>query len=256
MTAHRKLTCVIVDDETLGRNAIRQVLAQDPDVNIVGEATNAETAYDLIESTHPDLLFLDIEMPEMSGLELLQLLRSEGVRMPTVVFITAWDQYAIRAFEAQAVDYLLKPFDDQRFRRACEVAKMRARADHAVHAARLDAVLSGMQTGRIAIRKKGRISFIDIDVIDWVEADANYLHIHVGSETHVTRETMHSFETRLQGHRFARVHRSAIVNIARIREVEPWYTGEHVLKLDNGRELTLTRTYRDKFFATMNSVTR
>jgi two-component system LytT family response regulator len=257
MTSQSQLTCIVVDDEVLGRTALRTAIVSDKELVIVGEARDGQSAYDLIVEQTPKMLFLDIVMPDMSGLELLQLLRSEAVPIPTVVFVTAWDRYALQAFEEQAADYLLKPFDEQRFRRACGNAKKRARAELAAQSGtRIDALLTRFQSGRIAVRERGRITFIDLELIDWIEADANYLRIHVGKDVHITRETLQAFESRLPNDRFLRVHRSAIVNTARIAEVQPWYTGEYVIKLDSKRELTLTRTYRDKFFSTMKSLSR
>jgi len=257
MTGNIQLTCVIVDDEPLGRCALRAAIEADPELTIIGEAVDGQSAYELISRKPPSLLFLDIEMPEMSGLELLQLLRSEDIPMPTVVFVTAWDHYALQAFEAQAVDYLLKPFDQERFRRACQTAKTRARAQQALRSAPdIDALLARFKSGRIAVRKKGRIFFVDLASIEWIEADANYLRIHVNNEVHTTRETLQAFEARLPLDRFLRVHRSAIVNLARVAGVQPWYTGEYILTLDTGCEVTLTRTYREKFFAAMKQLSR
>ena len=245
-----KLKCVVVDDEKLGREILCNVIAEDRDLTVVGEAGNGQEAFALIQAQNPDLLFLDIEMPGVSGFELLEMLRYEGVPVPTTVFVTAYDQYALRAFEAHAVDYLLKPFDEARFRRAVEVAKARARADRNVHSQQnVEDLLAAMRTARIPVRAQGRIVFVRLEAIDWVEASGNYLRLHVGTKEHTIRETMHSFEQRLSPYPFARIHRSAIVNLNRILDIQPWYTGEYIVRLDTGKELTMSRTYRDNLMS-------
>ena len=244
----RTLKCVIVDDETLGRSALKTAIADDRDLVVVGEAENGQEAFAVIQEHQPDLLFLDIEMPIMSGFELLEMLRFEGIPAPVTIFVTAYDRYALQAFEEHAVDYLLKPFDEARFAKAIAVAKQRAWADKQADP-RLQDLLASVRTSRIAVRSQGRISFIRLETIDWVEAKGNYLVLHVGSAEHLIRETMRAFEERLVSFPFVRIHRSAIVNIDRITELQPWYTGEYIVRLDTGKELTLSRTYRDTLLA-------
>ena len=250
-----KLTCVVVDDEELGRSALRTAISEDPDLHFVGEANDGECAIPLIKEKKPDLLFLDIEMPEMNGFELLDALKSEGAHIPTVVFVTAWDSYALKAFDAQAVAYLLKPFDEERFRRSVNTAKARVIADRALTAdQRANNLLSAIRAERIAIRSNGRVIFLPLETIDWIEAEGNYLRLHTSTGAHLVRSTMQSFELRLKGLPFVRVHRSAIVNINRIRELQPWPTGEYIVRMQSGREVTMTRTYRDKFFEIMEAM--
>jgi two-component system LytT family response regulator len=244
----RTLKCVVVDDEDLGRSVLTSAIAEDRDLVVVGEAANGQEAFTLIQEQVPDLLFLDIEMPGISGFELLEMLRFEGVSAPVTVFVTAYDRYALQAFEEHAVDYLLKPFDEVRFRKAVDVAKQRARADKRADS-RIQELLASVRTSRIAVRSQGRISFVRLETIDWVEARGNYLVLHVGAAEHLIRETMHSFEERLAAFPFVRIHRSAIVNIDRIVELQPWYTGEYIVRLDTGKELTLSRTYRDSLLS-------
>jgi two-component system LytT family response regulator len=244
----RILKCVVVDDEDLGRSVLRSAIAEDRDLLIVGEAANGQGAFTLIQEQLPDLLFLDIEMPVISGFELLEMLRFEGIRAPITIFVTAYDRYALQAFEEHAVDYILKPFDEARFRKAVQVAKQRAWADKQADS-RIQDMLASVRTSRIAVRSQGRINFVRLQDIDWVESNGNYLTLHVGNATHVIRETMNSFEERLASFPFVRIHRSAIVNIDRIAELQPWYTGEYIVRLDSGKELTLTRTYRDNLLS-------
>jgi len=249
-----KLTCVLVDDERLGRELLRTMIAEDEELAVLGESGSGQDAFALIQSGKPDLLFLDVEMPGMSGIELLEMLRFEGVPMPTIVFVTAYDRYALQAFDAHAVDYLLKPFDEARFRRAVAVAKSRTRADRGLRQSdQVNQLVVAMRTARIPVRSHGTISFVPIDTIDWVEADRNHLKLHVGPVEHTIRETMNSFEQRLAPHPFARIHRSIIVNLNRIQNVQPWYTGEYIVRLDTGKELTMSRSYRKAFFATLGT---
>src|SRR5512140_2883178 len=250
-----KLTCIFVDDEELGRAALREAVTADPELQLVGEANDGECALGMIKQKKPDIVFLDIEMPEMNGFELLEALKEEEAQIPTVVFVTAWDHYALKAFDAQAVSYLLKPFDEPRFKRAASVAKSRVLADRSMNAEhRVNTLLSAIRTERIAIRTNGRVVFLPLESIDWVEADGNYLRLHTATFAHLIRGTMQSFESRLTGLPFVRVHRSAIVNLHRIKEVEAWHTGEYIIRLHSGKEVTMTRTYRDKFFAIMEVI--
>jgi two-component system LytT family response regulator len=246
---NEKIRCVIVDDESLARQLVRTCMALDPHLELVGEAAEADAAVSLIEATHPDLLFLDIQMPEINGLELLRVLESEQIPIPLVIFVTAYDRYALRAFEESAVDYLLKPFDERRFQKAVASARKRLRAEKMVAQASLQRLFFERMNERVPIRAcGGRIYFVRTMDIDWIEADGNYLRLHVANNEHEIRETMQSFEARLAGLPFSRIHRSVIINLERVKEVRPWYTGEYSVHLSTGKELTLTRTYRDRFF--------
>jgi two-component system, LytTR family, response regulator len=244
-----QVKCVVVEDEALARELLKNMILDDSELLLAGEADNGQDACTLIQQTQPELLFLDVEMPGLSGLEVLEALRFEGVPVPTTIFVTAYDKYALKAFEAHAVDYLLKPFDEARFQHAVKAAKARARAEKALkHGANpdsgMDKLLVSMRNPKIAVRNQGKITLIRLETIDWVEASGNYLLLHVGKTIHTIRETMNSFAERLTRFPFARIHRSTIVNVNRISNIQPWYTGEYVIRLDTGAELTMTRTYR------------
>jgi two-component system LytT family response regulator len=241
------LKCMIVEDEALGRALLRNMILEDSELTLVAEVENGQEAYAQIQQRQPDLLFLDVETPGLSGLELLEALRFVGLPVPTTIFVTAYDKYALKAFEVHAFDYLLKPFDEPRFKHAIEGAKARARADQMVKsqgAEGTDNLLANARNPRIAVRSNGKITLLRLDTIDWIEASGNYLLLHVGKTTHAIRETMQSFAQKLSRFPFARIHRSTIVNLNRISDIQPWYTGEYVVRLDTGAELTMTRTYR------------
>jgi len=241
---------LIVDDEPLCRERLRTLLADDPDFTIVGECGDGAEAVATLRETPCDLVFLDVQMPVMDGLEVVEAIGPE--RMPTVIFVTAYDRYALRAFEVQALDYLLKPFDRERFEKALGRAKAHVQRDQSAEASRqLLALLGDTRPGRkhlerLVIKSGGRIFFLKMEEIDWIEAAGNYLRLHVGSETHLLRETMNALEGRIDPERFLRIHRSTIVNIERIREIQPLFHGDYVVLLRDGTELTLSRTYRQR----------
>ncbi len=241
------IRAVIVDDEPLARKRIRDLLREDREVEIVGECGSGSQALELLERDKPDLLFLDVQMPEVDGFDLLEALEGS---LPAVIFVTAYDRYALRAFDAQAVDYLLKPFDESRFQQAVQRAKERIRrTDGGLMSGELLSLLKDVQAGRkpverLVIKSGGRVLFLKAGEIDYVEAAGNYLNLYVGKETHLIRETMQSLEARLDPERFLRIHRSTIVNLERIKELQPWFGGEYVVILRDGRKLTLSRTYR------------
>lgn len=241
---------LIVDDERLARNRVRRMLAFDPEVEVAGECANGEEALAQMESAPPDLLFLDIQMPAMDGFELLSKVDRE--KLPVVIFVTAFDEYALKAFEAHAFDYLLKPFDRRRFGDVLRRAKTQVGLVRAGNAnGRLLDLLQEMETRRhdhtrIAIRSGGHVVLVKTQSIDWVEAADNYVCLHCSGETHVVRETMNSFERRLDQHRFLRIHRSTIVNLDRVKEMQPWFRGDYQVMLQDGTKLTLSRSYRDK----------
>ena len=245
-----ELRVLIVDDEPLVREGLRDYLADEPDVIVAGECANgldALTFLDRAEGT-VDLVFLDVQMPELDGLELAQALMPGG---PAIVFVTAFSEHAIRAFELNAVDYLLKPFDRERLR----TALARARARHASLGQtelsdRLTAVLEELRRDRgyverLLVKSDGRIRFVPVADLEWIEAADNYVRLHARGERHLLRETIRSLEGRLDPVHFARIHRSAIVNLARIRELQPTFNGEYAVLLDTGARLTLSRSYRD-----------
>jgi two-component system LytT family response regulator len=245
------LRVLIIDDEELARQRIRRLLAREEDVEVVGEASDGAQAVESIRSLGPDLVFLDVQMPEVDGFAVLERLRPSPV--PAVVFVTAHDDYAVRAFEVHAVDYLRKPFDAARFREAFSRARGRvAGAGAEERARRLEALLAQVETHppksreRFMVRSDGRLYFVRIDDIDWVEAAGNYVKLHVGRDTHLMRETMAGIEKMLDPSRFLRIHRSAIVNLDRVREMQPWFSGEYTVILRDGTQLRLSRVYRDR----------
>jgi len=241
------IRAVIVDDEPLARKRIHDLLREDREIEIVGECCSGSQALEMLEREKPDLLFLDVQMPEVDGFELLEAM--EGI-CPAVIFVTAYDKYALRAFDAQAVDYLLKPFNENRFQQAVQRAKERIRkAEGGQMSTELLSLLKDVQSGRkpaerLVIKSGGRVLFLKAGEIDYIEAAGNYLNLYVGKETHLIRETMQSLEARLDPERFLRIHRSTIVNLERIKELQPWFGGEYVVILRDGRKLTLSRTYR------------
>jgi two-component system LytT family response regulator len=246
----KKVRTVIVDDEPLGRERIRTLLAGDAEVEIVGEASDGKAAVASIRKLKPDLLFLDVQMPEMSGFEVLEAIA--GAEMPAVIFVTAYDQYAVKAFQVHALDYLLKSFDRERFGQAVQRAKVElARGRERKFDARLMALLEDLQQQhgkpeRLVVRSAGRIVFLRVEEIDWIEAADNYVCLHVGRESHLLRGTMGSIEERLDPRKFLRIHRSTIVNLDRVRELAPLFHGDYAVRLRDGTELVLSRGYREK----------
>jgi two-component system, LytTR family, response regulator len=240
---------LLVDDESLAREMLREMLQDDPQVIIVGESCNGREALEAIRTHAPDLIFLDVQMPELGGFEVLEAL---GRDIPRVIFVTAYDQYAVRAFEVHALDYLLKPFDQERF----DISWQRARAQilrdrDGGTDQRILALLEEMKAGkkyleRLVIKASGRIYFLETAEIDWIEAEGNYVSVHSAKKSHLLRETISSLESQLDPKKFLRIHRSSIVRIDRIQELQPWFHGEYRIILQNGTQLTLSRNYRDK----------
>ncbi len=250
MNALPRIKVIIVDDEPLAREKIRDMLKDDSSIEVVAECASGSKAVTAIEKLTPDLLFLDIQMPQMDGFDVLKAIPQE--KLPHVIFVTAHDQYALKAFEVYALDYLLKPFDRERFGTALKRAKSQVRRDqnNQVNAGIL-ALLDELQESnryvdRLVIKNTGRIHFLKTVDIDWVEAEGNYVRIHVGKESHLLREPISSLETQLNAKKFLRVHRSTIVNLDRIHELQPWFHGEYRIILKDGTQLMLSRSYRDK----------
>lgn len=247
-----KIRALVVDDEPIARKGVRRELERDAEVEIVGECANGRDAVAFIRERRPDLVFLDLQMPELDGFGVVE---QVGVElMPTVVFVTAFDEFALKAFELHALDYVLKPFNSERFRMALRRAKAQARQARAAELdARLVALLrdAGRAGGRAAylervvVKSGGRVFFLGVAEIDWIEAAGNYVRLHAGRESHLVQGTMSRLEGRLDPNVFLRVHRSAIVNITRIRELHPLFHGEYAIKLAGGKELTSGRGYRD-----------
>jgi two-component system, LytTR family, response regulator len=246
----KTIRVVIVDDEPLGRTLIREMLRGDPEIEVVGECSNGSEAIKSIGYLHPDLVFLDVQMPEIDGFEVLAAL--VAARLPMIVFVTAYDQYAVRAFEVHAVDYLLKPFDRERFLRSLQRAKAQLRLERRSDVSeRILALLEEQKAKtkyleRVVIKANGRVYFLKTCEIDWIEAAGNYVSLHVKKESYLLRETIGGMESQLDPAKFPRIHRSQIVNFDRIRELRPWSHGEYHVILHDGTQLTLSRTYRDR----------
>ena len=246
------IKALIADDEALARRFICRMLRDDHEVEIVGECSNGREAVAMIRKQNPDLVFLDVQMPEMDGFAVLEAIGTE--RLPEIIFATAYEQYAIRAFELHALDYLLKPFDQARFKDAIKHAKERFRSERQNEGRmQISALLESIKNKpqyleRLMIKAGGRITFLSTDEINWVEADDKYVHLHTGKITPMVRQTLSAMETQLDPKQFRRIHRSAIVNVKRIKELQPLFSGEHSILLDDGTKLTLSRNYKDKLF--------
>jgi two-component system LytT family response regulator len=249
MTDGKPIHVLLVDDEPLAREMIREMLKDDPEAEVVGECVNGREAIEAIQEHNPDLIFLDVQMPEIGGFEVLEALKS--VHVPHVIFVTAYDQYAVRAFEVHALDYLLKPFDRERFESAWRRAKLHIlAARNGEMDQRILAILEELKAGskyleRLVIKSGGRVFFLDTDDIDWIEAEGNYVSVHTGKKSHLLRETISSLEAQLDPKKFLRIHRSSIVKIDRIKELQPWFHGEYRVILLDGTQLTLSRNYRE-----------
>ena len=263
---------LIVDDEPLAREGIRLLLEKETDIEIVGEATDGAEAIRLIESLQPALVFLDVQMPGMSGVDVLDKL--DGANIPEVIFVTAYDQYALRAFEHHALDYLLKPFDDDRFHDALGEARKRIRERDADRLGRKLMALLGEYRGegkgapseqttaaespspfahRLAVRTSGRIYFLRTEEIDWIEAADYYVKLHVGSKSHLMRESMSKLEKQLDPEMFLRVHRSSIVNLDRVKELHAGGGTDHAVVLHDGTRLKLSRSRRERLNRLLSS---
>jgi two-component system, LytTR family, response regulator len=241
---------VIADDEALARDQISDLLKRFEDCELVGVCADGRQALTAIEENRPDLLFLDIEMPELNGFEVLQEIRVAP--MPAVVFVTAYDKYAIQAFEAHALDYLLKPFDFERFERTLQRARKQIAASRNGELnEKLIQILQSRKSepkflDRLAIKSRGRVIFLRTDEITWIEAAGNYLELHTGKESHLIREPISDFEQRLNPERFIRIHRSCIVNVESIKELQPGFGGEYLVVMNDGQQLTASRGYRER----------
>ncbi len=280
-----KIRALIVDDEPLARERIRSLLRDESDIELSGEFENGSQAVDAIRKDAPDLLFLDVQMPEMDGFGVLRAIGPE--RVPAVIFVTAYDEYALRAFDANATDYLLKPFDQERFRRSLDRARGSLQHDRSGQLnGKLQALMNYLnldpsqlsqlpqppgsvaapasgnqgnghshpaQSDRLVVKSSGRVYFLKTDEIDWVEAAGNYVRLHVSKDSHLMRETMNGIEVRLDTRSFMRIHRSTIVNLERIKELQPWFHGDYVVLLRDGTRLTLSRGYRDKLQQVLGS---
>lgn len=243
---------IIADDEPLARKKVHLLLDSEPEVSIVAECSDGKQTISAVKTCRPDLLLLDIQMPDLDGFQVLSEISSK--EMPVVIFTSAYDQYAIRAFQAHALDYLLKPFDQDRLHQAIERARLELRKAHDRRITHrildlLSQVTSQTQPTsepdrRLVIKAKGRVVFLDLDEIDWVGAAANYVRLNVGKESYLLRETISRTSERLNPDHFIRVHRSTIVNVRKIKELIPVNSGEYVVVLKSGKELSCSRGYR------------
>ena len=246
------LRVLVADDEPMGRQRLTRMLQDEPEVEVVASCGSGEEALEAIREHGPDLAFLDIQMPGLDGFGVVRSL--DGDRLPAFVFVTAHDHYAVRAFEVHALDYLLKPFDQGRLQTALDRARTRMGAGQAGDSTqRMLALLQELnqrQRGelgleRLVVRTPERAFFLRTDAIDWIEAAGKYVHLHVGKATHLLRGSMASLEQQLDPARFVRISRSAIINIDRVQEIQPWFQGDHVVILQDRTRLTSTRGYRE-----------
>jgi len=248
---------LIVDDEPLARERVKRFLRDEPDIEIVGESGNGKDAISAIRSLQPDLVFLDIQMPEKTGFDVVKAV--DPAAMPVVIFVTAYDQYALQAFEVHALDYLLKPFNRERIHRAVRRARQQIERRRLGDLdERMNSLISTLKSGRkyldrLVVRSVGRVFFLKTDEIDWIEAAGNYVKLHVGRDSHMIRETMNGIEAKLDPAKFIRIHRSTVVNIDRIKELHPMFSGDYAVILRNGTELALSRNYRERFLESLGT---
>lgn len=245
-----KIRTMVVDDEPVARERMVGLLQQEKDIELVGEYADGQQAINAIQAQHPDLVFLDVQMPACDGFGVIEQVGPD--RMPAVVFVTAYDEYALKAFEVHAIDYLLKPFGRDRFQQTLQHAREHLERRRAGDLGRrLLALVQDIKPeptklDRLVVKSGGRVFFLRTDEIDWIEAAGNYVRLHLSEDSHLFRETMNNMESRLDTRRFVRIHRSRIVNTDRIKELQPWFNGEYVVVLQNGTRLTLSRGYREK----------
>jgi len=245
-----KIRALIVDDEPLARERLASLLAAEKDIEVIGQCANGIEALAAIQEKTPDLVFLDVQMPELDGFGVLAAL--EGERKPAVIFVTAHDRFALKAFEVHAIDYLLKPFDRERLQKALNRAREQVKRQQGGEIdERLSALLAGLNKeapkhiDRIAVKGSGRVTIVKISDIDWIEAADNYVNLHTGKEAHLHRETMSALEQKLPPSKFLRISRSTVVNVDRIKELQPMFHGDYTVILQNGTKLSLSRGYRD-----------
>lgn len=274
---------LIVDDEAIARRRISRLLRLEDDVEVVSEVGSGTDAVAAIREQRPDLVFLDVQMPDLDGFGVVSAL-GEPEAMPAIVFVTAYNEYAVKAFDVNAVDYVLKPFDGERFRAAFQRARTGLEQKNSAEAGRriralleevlgeqraqqlaAGAVANGGGQGasmasvpraryldRLMVKHDGRVFFVKVTDVDWFEASGNYVRVHVGKVSHLIRETMHGVESQLDPNLFARIHRAVIVNMDRIRELQPWFAGDYIVILRDGRQLKLSRTYREALQSRMH----
>jgi two-component system, LytTR family, response regulator len=247
-----RMRVLIVDDEPLARDCVRDVLSRESDVEIIGECEDGERAIAAIRRLDPDLVFLDVQMPGTDGFGVVASIGVEN--MPATVFVTAYDEHALRAFEVHALDYVLKPFDDARFRDALVHARRRLHTEREGELARrINGLLQHLGRGamssdeyldRIMVRERERIRFVPTEDVDWLESEGNYVRLHTAAGKHLIRASLSGMLERLDPRRFVRIHRSTIVNVERIKEMQPWVGGDYIVLLNDGSKLRVSRSYR------------
>ncbi len=255
MATESRIRTVIVDDEAPARSRIRQLLRAEPDFELIGECANGRQALETIRRDKPDLVFLDVQMPRLTGLDVCESAAAEGIEVPLVIFVTAYDEFALKAFELHAIDYLLKPFDRERFQKAAGHAREQfRRVKGAAPDSRMTALLDDLRAGfkkpgRLVFKQNGRVIFVRTDTIDWIEADGNYARFHAGADSHYVRETLAGLEAQLPSEKFMRISRSVIVNLDRVKELQPLFYGDYSVILQDGSKLNMSRTYRSRLEA-------
>jgi two-component system LytT family response regulator len=258
MSMHPPLRALLIEDELHARRYLRELLAQEQGIAIVGEAETGTQGIDLIRALNPELVFLDVQMPELDGFAMVERLGSE--RMPAFIFVTAYPEYAVRAFEIEAVDYLCKPFDRQRLSTAVQRARRHLQNRDAAATSTRDseadgpapAAGAGQWISRITVKEEAGITFVPVDDVLWIEAANKYVVIHSAMGTHVARLTIQHIAARLDPTQFVRIHRSILVRKSAVRGLQPLFHGDYTVKLTDGTELTLSRTYREAFFDAMS----
>ena len=241
----------------LARRRIRRYLKKDSEIEIIGECTNGQEAITAIKGLNPDLIFLDVQMPETDGFNVLNSISEGNQSMPTVIFVTAYDQFAIRAFEVNAFDYLLKPFSVERLEKTLERAKEQIRKqDNLTSDEKLLSLLTELKEEtkylrRVAVKEKGKIIFVPTDEIDFIEAQGNYLQLDMGNHSHLIRMRLHLLEQKLDATKFVRIHRSTIINIDRVKEMHPLFNGDQTVIMKSEKRLTMSRNYREKLKSLM-----
>lgn len=250
---NNSIKVLVIDDESLARDLIIELLKELDGFEVIGECANGLEAVKAIEKLHPDLIFLDVQMPVLNGLEVLEEIKDEY--LPEIIFVTAYDNYAIRAFDFHAIDYLLKPFSRSRFRKAVLHAKERINQQNKESESKqqLNSLLENHKVRpphlqRIFVKDNGKIILLEPQIIDWIEADDKYLQLHTKQKTYLVRQTMNSIEAELDSNIFLRIHRSTIVNLTRVKEIHPLFNNEYVLILEDKTKLTLSRNYKNRFF--------
>jgi two-component system LytT family response regulator len=246
------ITALVVDDEPLARSAILRLLRDDPEIEILQEVGDGVAAVQAIRSQSPDLVFLDIQMPGIQGMDVVATIGAS--RMPATVFVTAYEQYAVRAFEANAVDYLVKPFSRDRFAQTLERVKARLSSSSlkAAGGVGIEQVLEALRQRdnyleRVPVRVDEHVTFVDVGDIVWIKASGNVVEIHLADRKYELRETMAGLAERLNPNQFARIHRSAIINVKRVQAIHPWFNGHHVVTMDTGQKLRMSRYQHEAF---------